>query len=236
MDNLVNKKILAIIPARGGSKRIPKKNILDFEGKPMIAWTIEAALKSNIFTDVIVSTDDEEIGKISEKNDATFLLRTTHADDHSNVSDVVYNVLNNIEKKYDIVVMLMANCPLRDENDIKNALTNFIKLKSNFQISSFKFGWMNPWWAHTINSKTNIAKPLFDTKQARSQDLEDLHCPTGAIWIANVEELKKSKTFYGTNYTMFDMNWKNAVDIDDYEDLEFAKLLFNMKKDNEIPR
>lgn len=231
MDSLVKeKKIVAIIPARGGSKRIPKKNIIDFKGKPMIRWTIEAALKCNIFADVFVSTDSDDIKEVSIASGASIHERVRFNDDHSPVSAVAQDFLKNSPEKYDIVVMLMANCPIRDVNDIKNSLKNFLSSNSKFQISSFKYGWMNPWWAHKVDQSTNVAVPIFQKLTKRSQDLDELHCPTGAIWIADVESLIESGTFYGNNYTMFDLNWKNAVDIDDYEDLELAEIIFELKK------
>tara|TARA_R110001632_G_scaffold63953_1_gene152384 strand:+ start:1460 stop:2170 length:711 start_codon:yes stop_codon:yes gene_type:complete len=234
---VANKKIIAIIPARGGSKRIPKKNIIDFKGKPMIAWTIEAALESKMFSKVMVSTDDIEISTVAKHYNASVpFLRTKNSDDHSTVSDVIVNVLEEIDEDFDYVVMLMANCPLRDSKDIKNAVEFFIENENKFQLSSFKFGWMNPWWAHTIEEK-NIGKPLLSKTDAtiRSQDLKDLYCITGAIWIADVKEIKKSGTFYGENYALKPINWKNAIDIDDNEDLEMANIIFQIKngeKDN----
>lgn len=227
---MVNKRIVAVIPARGNSKRIPKKNILEFNGKPMISWTIEAALNSKVFTKVIVSTDDIEIANISKKCGAEVpFIRTKFVDDHSTVSEVVINFLEETSEKFDIVVMLMANCPLRNAQDIRKALSFYHGKGNKFQLSSFKFGWMNPWWAHTIE-KDNIGKPLLSSANTKiwSQDLETLYCITGAIWIAEVKSLLESKTFYGDSYTLFPIEWKNAIDIDDLEDLEMANVIFRM--------
>lgn len=224
------KKTVAIIPARGGSKRIPKKNIFDFQGRPMIAWTIEAAQKSEIFTDIIVSTDDVEIADAAKKYGASVpFLRTKNTDDYSTVSDVIVNVLNELEEEYDNVVMLMANCPLRSSKDIKDSIEFFMNNDHNFQLSSFKFGWMNPWLAHTIDEKS-IGTPLLSNTDSsiRSQDQKDLYCITGAIWIANTKEIRKSGTFYGKGYALKSINWKNAIDIDDYEDLEMANIIFHV--------
>ena len=113
------KKVIAIIPARSGSKRIPKKNIIDFMGKPMIAWTIEAARESKIFYDVLVSTDSEEIANLSRRFGASapFLRDAKDADDITPVSEATINALINMENKsnvkYDMVVQLMPNCPCR---------------------------------------------------------------------------------------------------------------------------
>jgi CMP-N-acetylneuraminic acid synthetase len=227
---MVKEKIIAIIPARGGSKRIPKKNIIDFEGKPMIAWTIEAALKSKYLSNVIVSTDDLEIAEVSKLYGAQVpFLRETNADDHSPISLATIQTLLQIEllqgEMPTIIVQLMANCPLRDQNDIDMAVENFLALKNNFQISCFKYGWINPWWAHKVD-ETGKAEPIFDEVVfKRSQDLPELYCPTGAIWIAYVSELLKSQTFYGENYKFFPLYWMKAIDIDDYVDLEMASVL-----------
>ena len=229
MDNLVNKKVLAVIPARGGSKRIPEKNIIEIKGKPMIAWTIEAALKSQYIEEVLVSTDDEAIAEVATKYGAKVpFLRTTNADDHSPISLATISALNQWEEHdftpYEVVVQLMANCPVRDSEDIDNAIENFFNSNLKFQISCFKYGWMNPWWAHKVN-KEGLATPVFEDEERnkRSQDQPDLYCPTGAIWIAEKKELFNVGSFYGPDYTFFPLPWIKAIDIDEYEDLEMAK-------------
>jgi CMP-N-acetylneuraminic acid synthetase len=234
---MVSEKIIAIIPARGGSKRIPQKNIVDFGGKPMIAWTIEAALKSKFVSRVIVSTDDEQIAEISKFYGAEVpFLRDQNADDHSSVSLATIRTLLQLEdlekNSADIVVQLMANCPLRNTSDINLAIENFVSKKLRFQISSFKYGWMNPWWAHEINID-GIAQAIFpdEIRLRRSQDQPELYCPIGAIWISIVSDLLDSKTFYGKNYSFFPMPWENAIDIDDYNDLKMAEFL--LKKNAE---
>lgn len=228
MEHLVNKNIIAIIPARGGSKRIPKKNIIELGGKPMIAWTIEAALNSRYISKVIVSTDDEEIASQAIKYGAEVpFLRDQNADDHSPISLATIRTINQLKdadiSAPDIVVQLMANCPLRTGEDIDKALENFIEKGSSFQISCFKYGWMNPWWAHRID-ENGIAAPVFENldKMKRSQDLPELYCPTGAIWIARTADLLEKETFYGPGYTFFPIHWIKAIDIDEYEDLEMA--------------
>ncbi len=228
-------KIIAVIPARGGSKRIPKKNIIDFMGKPIISWTIEAAQKSKLFDKIIVSTDSSEIADVAEKYgvDVPF-LRVQKSDDMSTVTEATLEAIQQAEsyynEKYDIVVQLMANAPLRDEIDIEEHFKHFVESKNSFQISSFKFGWMNPWWAFKINKDGSHEWMLKQGIGKRSQDLEDLFCPTGVIWIAKVEALKKAGTFYGPDYKFCEINWKHAVDVDNFEDLEFAKAIFRLNK------
>lgn len=231
MDTVVEKQKIAIIPARGGSKRIPGKNRVEFLGMPMIAHTIIAARDSEQFDNIVVSTDDELIAETAVKYGAEVpFLREEHTDDHAPISLATINTLNRLEnengKIYATVVQLMANCPLRDSADIQSACTFFENNPHHFQISCFKYGWMNPWWAHSLD-KNRIAKPVFDQemRMRRSQDQPDLYCPTGAIWIADIAELKKANTFYGKDYRFYPLDWKHALDIDDYDDLEMGKLL-----------
>lgn len=222
------RKVIAIIPARGGSKRVPGKNIMDFCGKPMIAWTIEAAKESGLFDKIVVSTDDEEIARVSREWGAEVpYLRDSKADDHSPVSEATIVTLKQLEAEgeyYDDVVQLFAVCPLRDTADIKNAFSFYRERKRPFVLSSFKYVWMNPWWAMKFNEQ-NEATWIFEDAKKRSQDLPELFCPTGAIWIADVQSLYRDNTFYGTNHIFWEIDWKHAVDIDNYEDIVLAKAL-----------
>lgn len=229
--------VIAIIPARAGSKRIPNKNIVEFMGKPMIAWTIEAALESGIFSDILVSTDGEEIAALSRNLGASapFLRNSAYADDITPVSMATVNSLIQMEQHklvhYDVVVQLMPNCPCRTADDIVNSYNNFLNSSADFQISVFRFGWMNPWWAVELDKKTMRPKPLFpEALKKRSQDLEDLYCPTGAVWIAEAERLKEQKVFYGEGHAVFPLDWRNSVDIDDIDDLRMAEAVFSLRK------
>lgn len=227
--------VLGVIPARGGSKRLPGKNILPINGMPMIGWTIKAAIDSEVFEDVIVYTDSEEISRIAIELGALvpFLREPADADDFTPSSIATLNALVRFEevsgKKYDYVAQLMANCPCRDSDDIAQAFEHFIKNNVEFQISSFKFGWMNPWWAMRLESDFS-PKPLFqEALSSRSQDLDSLYCPTGAVWFAKKDALIQARTFYGENYKLYPMNWMSAVDIDDQEDFEMAETVLLLK-------
>jgi CMP-N-acetylneuraminic acid synthetase len=229
---MVSKGVVAIIPARGGSKRIPKKNIIDFNGKPLLAWTIEAARETKLFHKIVVSTDSEEIAEVAKHYGAEVpFLRDDKADDFSPVSEATIRTLRQLENdgfSYHEVVQLFAVCPLRTAEDILAAYSYFKNKSASFLISCYKYTWMNPWWAVTLNDKGNPSW-IFDETKKRSQDLPPLYSPTGAVWIANVKDLYRDNTFYGKDHIFWQMDWKHAVDIDSHDDLDLAKVLSKMR-------
>lgn len=235
---MVKKECLAVIPARGGSKRIPKKNLMDFMGKPLISWTIQAALEADIFDRIVVSTDSKEILDVAHKMGVeTPFLRENYTDDYSPVSKASITAINQIKQllneEYKNVVQLMPNCPLRKAIHIKESYQYFINNNNLFQISCFKYGWMNPWWAVKLD-KNLLPDRLFpETFKKRSQDLEALYCPSGAIWIAHVRDLMNADTFYGDSHVFYPIDWKAAIDIDNMNDYEMAKAIFLMENNND---
>lgn len=225
---------VAIIPARGGSKRIEKKNVVNFCGKPMIAWTIEAALKANRFARVVVSTDDQETADISRQCGASVpFLRQQYADDSSPVSLATIATLRQLRdqsgEEFETVVQLMANCPLRNERHIEDALDHFNSSSARSQLSCCEFGWMNPWWAATLSSDGRPNHLFPDKIEMRSQDLPQVYSPTGAIWIASVRHLLEHQTFHTPDRVYWPMPWQAAIDIDDNEDLQMGELLYSMR-------
>lgn len=232
---MVDKKHIAIIPARGGSKRIPKKNIRPFAGKAMIAWTIEAALNANLFDRVLVSTDSQEIADIAMQHGADVpFLRESCVDDHASSSEATLHALSQTERylgeRFHTVTQLMPNCPLRTASLIQAMHDDFIQHDSAFLLSCFQFEWQNPWWAVKLNQQ-NMPQHLFpEALSSRSQDLDKLYCPTGAVWMARVSELVKSRNFYGPGHRFYPISWRYAVDIDNLEDWEMAEFLFQFNQ------
>lgn len=228
-------KHIAVILARGGSKRLPRKNILDFHGKPMLAWSVEAALQSGQFDQVLVSTDDPEIADLARSFGAAVpFLRNSAQDDMASSSEATLAALNQAEEhwdiRFDVVTQLMANCPLRDAGEIRSAVETFASREAPSQISCFRFGWMNPWWATKLNAQGTPDYLFPEARLERSQDLPPLYCPSGAIWIARAQSLKTEKTFYAPGHTFHPLNWISAMDIDDAEDMEMAKACFLVKQ------
>lgn len=229
-------KSIAIIPARGGSQRVKNKNIIDFFGRPMIAYTIEAAISSGKFDRVIVSTDSKDIADISVQYGAEVpFLRAEAADSYTPVSTAVIFSLKQAEayfkETYDTVTLLMANCPIRGREDIIKSFDHFIDNETAAQISCFKFGFMNPWWAFKLDEKGKGEALFPKALKSRSQDLCELYCPSGAIWIAKRQHLMKWNSFYG-EHIYFEIDWKSAVDIDNYEDVDMAKAVYKLLNPN----
>ena len=219
---------IAIVLARGGSKRIPSKNKRLFDGKPLVAWTIEAALISGCFDKVLLSTDSQEIAEIGIEYGAEVpFLRSRASDDHSSASEATLAALDQAEaywtKSFSVVAQLMANCPLRTSQHIRDAMHNFSQTNATSQISCFRFGWMNPWWAAKMDHHGRPEWIFPEARYSRSQDLPDLHCPSGAIWISEAHSLKAHQTFYLPGHVMNVMDWMSAMDIDDEEDWVMAE-------------
>lgn len=226
-------RFLAVIPARGGSKRVPGKNIRPFAGRPLIAYTVAAARDSGLFGDVVVSTDSEEIADIASHYGGTvpFLRSPELSDDITPVSVATLDVLRRVDPdgvRFDAVCQLMANCPLRGAGDVLDSHRQFMEVRSPAQISMVRYGWQNPWWAMQLGPGYRLA-PLFrDQLQKRSQDLPELFCPTGAIWWARSAPLLDSGTFHLEGRTGWEMPWQRGIDIDTEEDWVLAETLYKM--------
>lgn len=232
MDGMVSKHI-GIILARGGSKRIPRKNLIDFFGKPMVAWTIEAAFNSKKFDRILLSTDCQEIADVGVIFGLeTPFLRLEAYGDQATSSSATLVALEQAEKywgeKYDSVSQLMGNCPLRSEIDILNSIDHFNLHSASSQISCFKFGWMNPWWSAKLSADGKPQYLFKEEMKSRSQDLPSLYCPSGAIWTARASELRRHQSFYTPDHSFFELGWKSSIDIDDLDDYEMAKACFRL--------
>jgi CMP-N-acetylneuraminic acid synthetase len=230
---MVKRRMIAVIPARGGSRRIPGKNLVEFDGRPLIMWTIEAAQEAGLFDRVLVSTDDEKTAAAAAAAGLEVpFLRDCCADDHATASQATLAALAQVEKNldehYEVVTQLLPTCPLRNGRHIREAYDTFVGAEAPFQISCFRYGWMNPWWAVKLDDKM-LPTPVFpEVKEKRSQDLPELYCPTGAVWIARVAALQKAGSFYGPGHTFCPMDWKASVDIDEWADLEMARAIRSM--------
>jgi pseudaminic acid cytidylyltransferase len=232
-----NSAIIAIIPARGGSKRIPGKNIRPLAGKPALAYTIAAACESGLFARVMVSTDSLEIAEVARQYGAEvpFLRDAALADDHTPVSAATADALTRLDPTgngFTLVAQLMPNCPLRTADDIRDSYRQFAAGGAESQISVVRYGWQNPWWAMRKNERQEL-EPLFpEPMKARSQDLPELYCPTGAIWWARTDTLQREKTFHIPNRKGWEIPWQRGIDIDTMEDWAMAEVLLGLSASN----
>jgi pseudaminic acid cytidylyltransferase len=220
--------VLAVIPARGGSKRIPDKNIRHLAGKPIIAYTIAAALESGLFERVVVSTDSREIARVALEYGAEvpFLRSENLADDFTPVSSATVDALVRLDPsgdKFHSVAQLMANCPLRTASDVSDSYRQFQATGTESQISVTRYGWQNPWWAMRRNERQECEPVFKEQTTARSQDLPELFCPTGAIWWARTGVLRETGTFHVEKKTGWEIPWQRGIDIDTFEDWAMAE-------------
>ncbi len=221
-----NKTFLAIIPARGGSKRLPRKNVLDLCGKPLIVHTIEAALKSKYINKVIVSSDDEEILNISSNFGADIIKRPIDlANDTATTFDTIKHTIDNFEK-YDYIVLLQPTSPLRNEKHIDEAMELLEKKKADAIVSVCEME-HSPLWSNTLPKDGNMNNFLKDEiLNKRSQDLEKFYRLNGAIYICKTEKLIENKSFFlKDNIFAYIMNRENSVDIDEEIDFKIAEVI-----------
>lgn len=230
-----NKKILAIIPARGGSKGIPGKNIKLLCGKPLIVYTIEAALRSKYLDRIIVSTDDEEISRISKKSGAEVIERPAElAQDNTPTYPLVEHVTKHFKKteQYnpDAVILLQPTSPLRTTDDIDRAIELFLSNKCESVISVFEVG-------QTVYISLKMVgkflQPIFSKKffiQGQRQILPKAYITNGAIFISSLSNLHRYKNFYNKKVLPYIMPLEKSVNIDHKVDFDLAELL--IKKNN----
>lgn len=223
-----NKTFLAVIPARGGSKRLPRKNILPLNGKPLIGWSIEAAILSQYIDKVIVSSDDDEILEIAKKFDADIIKRPSNlATDEASTYDAVEHAVKSIEK-YDYIVLLQPTSPLRKSSHIDEAIESLVQKESNSIVSVCEMD-HSPLWSNTLPkdlSMSNFIKKEISSQ--RSQDLSVYYRINGALYIVKTEEFYKEKTFFLKNKSFaYKMDRKDSIDIDELIDFKIAQIFLS---------
>lgn len=232
--------LLAVIPARGGSKRVPGKNVRLLGGRPALAYTIEAARECGLFSAVVVSTDSDAVAEIARREGAEVPFRRPGelATDEVPVSSATVHALERLDprgRSYSHVAQLMPNCPLRTAEDIRSSYRQLRESGAAAQISVTRFGWQNPWWALRRAPDYEL-QPLFpDRVTAPSQSLPDLFCPTGAVWWAAAATLREARTFHVPGRTGWEIPWQHAVDIDTEDDWHMAEMLMRLASADEVP-
>lgn len=223
-----DKTFLAIIPARGGSKRLPRKNVLDLAGKPLIAWSIEASLKSKYIDQVIVTSDDDEILEISKQFGAETIKRPDElATDTASSFDAVKHAIEN-SAPCDFVVLLQPTSPLRTSRHIDEAIELLMSKNADAIISVCEMD-HSPLWSNTLPENGSMEQFLREEiKNKRSQDLEKYYRLNGAIYICKTDKLLDEKSFIlKENIFAYKMDRKNSVDIDEEMDFTVAEVLID---------
>lgn len=224
------KKILALIPARSGSKGLPKKNIRLFAGKPLIAWTIEQALASKYLDEVIVSTDDLGISKIARKYGAQvpFLRPRKLATSSAKIVEVMIHALNFLEKKahrFDLVMLLQPTSPLRKTGDIEGAIKLLFRKNARAVVSVCPVE-HHPFLYNILDKNDKMANfSKLPVANKNRQELPEYYRINGAIYLAFAHLLRRDKSFITKSTYAYKMPRERSADIDTEIDFDFAQFL-----------
>ena len=224
-----NNKVLGIIPARGGSKGLPGKNLKNLGGKPLIAWSIEEVKKSKYIDRCIVSTDDEGIAQVAKKYgcEVPFIRPVELATDDANINDVIIHALDILQERYEIVIVLQPTSPLRKAKDIDDALELMDHENAPAVVSVSKSN--KPiHWHYTVEKDGNL-KPVFPRRELSTnrQELSQTFLPNGALFIAQTKFFRNNKTFYTESTFAFILPPERSIDIDTQIDFIMAQAIVN---------
>ncbi|MBN2282906.1 MAG: acylneuraminate cytidylyltransferase family protein [Deltaproteobacteria bacterium] len=229
------KSVLAIIPARGGSKGLPGKNIKELCGKPLIAWSIEQAQSCKDIDEIVVSTDDEEIAEVAKKYGAgvPFIRPAELANDTAKSIDVIFHTIEWLKKhkgyQTGYILLLQPTSPLRAEEDIENAIL-ILKDKNARAVVSVCETDHHPWWSNILPEDGNMESFIRpEMMNKRRQELPVFYKLNGAIYLADTDYLYKYNGFFGPDTFAHKMPQSRSVDIDSDLDFSLAALLLREK-------
>jgi CMP-N,N'-diacetyllegionaminic acid synthase len=221
-------KVLGLIPARGGSKGLHRKNTKMLCGQPLIAWTIEAALSSDCITDVVVSTDNDEIATISKDHGALvpFIRPAYLANDNALRNEVVAHALYEL-KGYDFVILLQPTSPMRKSKHIDEAFSLMVKGKSE-SCASVVEQHPSPYWMYSLGENNKMVPMLGFTENRPRQKLNKYYCLNGAVFISSVTNFFQAQLvdpFVNDSTCAYVMEPKDSIDIDTAIDFKLAEVL-----------
>ncbi len=224
---------LAIITARGGSKRVPGKNIKEFCGKPIIAYSIEAALKSKVFDEVMVSTDSEEIAVVAQRYGAAvpFLRSAATSSDTATTTDVLREVLCeyvNLGRRYEVFSCIYPTAPFITAEKLRDAAERFYNSDADSLISVVRFSY--PPQRAFVEKEGYLAFQYPENANARSQDLEPLYHDSGQFYISRSSKFLKFNTLVLPHTIPFVLREEEVQDIDNESDWIIAEMKFNRLK------
>ncbi len=222
-----NYRILALIPARGGSKGLPRKNILEAGGKPLLAWTIEAAQDSRYIDRLILSSEDREIIDAAKRwgCEVPFVRPRELAEDDTPAIEAILHAMRKMPH-YDYIMLLQATSPLRNAADIDACIENCLNLAANACVSVSEPD-KSPYWMFFLDKQGHLQPLLQANKKliARRQDLPKVYSLNGAIYLARWEWLLEHKTFVHDDTLAYPMPKERSLDIDSKNDFLLFKAL-----------
>lgn len=232
-----NKKILAIIPARGGSKGIPKKNIIKIKGKPLLQYTIDAAIKSKYIDEIHVSTDDDDIAEVAKYLGVNVLRKRPIelAQDNSKSIEVLLDVINyykDIQQHFDYVLLLQPTQPLRQSFHIDEAIEKIINLSAESLVSVSLVD-NHPILVRQINKEGKLVSILQQTSTVRRQDFDSYYVVNGAIYLNKIDTIN-ARTSLNDNVIPYIMDKKFDIDIDEYFDVNVFELKLEHLEKNSL--
>lgn len=226
---LEGKKIVAIIPARSGSKGLKDKNIKALNGKPLISYTIESAIQSQLFEEIIVSTDSEVYAEIARQygGSTPFLRDKALAKDCTGTSEVIKDVLERLKKQnksYDYFMILQPTSPLRKAEDILKSVQLLLEKRANAVVSVCECE--HPLkWCIALDEELSLEGFNALSNKSRRQVEEKYYRLNGAIYLANTAYYLKDENFYKDKCYAYVMNKRNSIDIDDIYDFKLAEVI-----------
>ncbi len=236
---LENQKILAIIPARKGSKGVPKKNTMEFAGKSLIQMAVDCALGSDKVDKVLLNSDDQGILDSADVGKDTSKIlkqqRPKHlAEDNSSIVDVVLHALKNLDEKFDIILLLQVTAPIRTSSDIDNIIDYFKKDKDlEGVISVVPVEDNHPSRMYKINNENLISLNVSNETKHR-QNLETVYLRNGCFYAIRTKALLEQKTFMPKHKRPYVMNPEHLLNIDSSRDVIIAEALISAWKEKRI--
>ncbi|MEM7215450.1 MAG: pseudaminic acid cytidylyltransferase [Pseudomonadota bacterium] len=226
-----SEKPVCIIPARGGSKRIPRKNIAEFNGKPLIAWPIQTALASGLFSNVLVSTDDTEIAAVAKNYGAEvpFIRDSELADDFATTADVLKDALAKLPA-CEIACCLYPTAPMITPDNLVEVHRKIVSTQADCVLSVTEYDF-HPLRAFTKGDDGTLQFHKPEYELTRSQDLPEMLHDAGAFYFFNVQSFLKSGRLIGIKTLGVSLSRMQAVDIDTPEDFELAKALHLLQQE-----
>jgi len=221
---------LAIIPARGGSKRIPRKNIRDFLGKPIIAYSIQAAVESKLFDEIMVSTDDGEIAEIAEKFGAKvpFLRSEEASNDYATTVDVLLEVVRCYQERgqsFDTICCLYSTAPFITPDRLTEAYNRLSDdIDSVFTVVEYSY----PIQRSLVMDNGTVAMAWPQYKKSRSQDLEKHYHDAGQFYFAKVKEFLETKSIWGEHTAGLVLSELEVQDLDTITDWQLAEMKYKL--------